>query len=533
VALRIGIDVGGTHTDAVILDSQNSIVGAEKVDTTEDVSTGISDALDLILRRSGVDRKEITAAMFGTTHCTNAIVERKRLAHVGLIRIGKPATVGIPPLYSLPVDLRRAIGDTWAIVPGGHEFDGKELSRFDEEATTEAAERFRSDGVEAVAISSVFSPVNSAHEVKAGQLVSGVFGRGVPITLSHEIGSIGLLERENASALNCALTKVANAAITGFQESMRKAGITSAKIFLTQNDGTLMTVDYARKFPIRTIASGPTNSMRGAAFLTGLRDGIVVDIGGTTMLVGALVHGFPRESGVAVEIGGARTNFRMPDLVAVSCGGGTVVTVGGEGSPKVGPESVGFRITKDSCAWGGRALTTTDIALGLGYAKIDDPNCEPERVRDAFSKGDMSKAMELILSIFEDSIDKMKASADPVPVVLVGGGGIIIPSAFHGKIGGVSKIIRPSHFQFANAIGATISQVSGEIDGIYDLDKIARADAVAKAKEAAVAEAVRAGADPSTVETVETEEIPLSYLPGTAIRIRAKAAGGLLYGPAG
>jgi len=526
MTLRVGIDVGGTHTDAVILDSQNRIVGAEKVDTTEDVSTGISHALDLVLRKSVADRKEITAAMFGTTHCTNAIVERKRLAHVGLIRIGKPATVGIPPLYSLPPDLRRAIGDTWAIVSGGHEFDGREIWRFDEKATTEAAERFRSEGVEAVAICSVFSPVNATHEKRAEALVSNVM-RSIPITLSHEIGSIGLLERENASALNCALVNVANAAIAGFQESVKRAALTSAKIFLTQNDGTLMSVEYAKKYPIRTIASGPTNSMRGAAFLTGFNDGIIVDIGGTTTLVGAIVHGFPRESGVAVEIGGARTNFRMPDLVAVSCGGGTKVDVG-DGGPKVGPESVGFKITKDSYAWGGRTLTTTDIALGLGYAEISDPACRPDRVKSAFTEDAMAGAMEKIVGIIEDSIDKMKTSADPVPVVLVGGGGIIIPSEYYEKLRGVSKVIRPDHFQYANAIGATISQASGEVDGIYDLDKMTRDQAVAKAKEEAIADAVNAGANPSTVEVVETEELPLSYLPGTAIRIRAKAVGKLL-----
>jgi N-methylhydantoinase A/oxoprolinase/acetone carboxylase beta subunit len=527
MTLRLGIDVGGTHTDAVILDSENRIVGAEKVDTTEDVSTGISDALDLVLNRSGAERREITAAMFGTTHCTNAIVERKRLAHVGLIRIGKPATVGIPPLRSLPPDLRRAIGDTWAIVSGGHEFDGREIWRFDEKATVETAERFRSEGVEAVAICSVFSPVNAGHEKKAAALVADVIG-AIPITLSHEIGSIGLLERENASALNCALVDVADAAIAGFQESVKKAALTSAKIFLTQNDGTLMSVDYARKYPIRTIASGPTNSMRGAAFLTGLSDGIIVDIGGTTTLVGAIVHGFPRESGVAVEIGGARTNFRMPDLVAVSCGGGTKVDVRDSEFPAVGPESVGFKITRESYAWGGKTLTTTDVALGLGYAVIDDPNCKPERVKGVFSREIMSAAMEKIVEIFEDSVDKMKTSADPVPVVLVGGGGIIVPSDYYGKLRGVLKVIRPDHFQYANAIGATISQASGEVDGIYDLDKMTREQALAKAKEQAVADAINAGADPSTVDVVETEELPLSYLPGTAIRIRAKAVGKLL-----
>lgn len=527
MTLRIGIDVGGTHTDAVILDEGNKLVAAEKVDTTPDVSSGINNALQLVLDASHANRKDVSAVMFGTTHCTNAVVERKSLAHVGLLRIGRPATTGIRPLYSLPEDLRRAIGDMWEIVHGGHEFDGREIWVLDRDAVKTAAEKFLAGGVEAVAISSVFSPVSAAHEKTAGEIVSSVMGRGVPVTLSNEIASIGLLERENASALNAALFKVANAAIAGFVESVKKMGLTSAKIFLTQNDGTLMNVDYARKYPIKTIASGPTNSMRGAAFLTGLRNGIIVDIGGTTALVGAVVQGFPRESSVAVEIGGARTNFRMPDLLAVSCGGGTLVGIGGDDSVHVGPESVGFRITQDSISWGGDLLTTSDVSVGLGHAKIDDKNCDPKRVASKYKKQQLQKAQERIVEIIEESVDRMKTSAQPVPVVLVGGGGIIVPKESYSTFKGAERVERPEHFQYANAIGAAIAQTSGEIDKIFELEKASREEVLQKAKDLAREDAIKAGADPATVEIVEVDEIPLSYLPGVAIRIRAKAVGRL------
>ncbi|MDG7016138.1 MAG: hydantoinase/oxoprolinase family protein, partial [Nitrososphaerota archaeon] len=445
---------------------------------------------------------------------------------VGLLRIGKPATTGIRPLYSLPADLRKAIGDVWEIVYGGHEFDGREIWPLDEDAVRAAAKTFVSKGVEAVAVSSVFSPVSSAHEKKAGEIISSIAGAKVPVTLSHEIASIGLLERENASALNAALFKVASAAIAGFVESIRKMGLTAARIFLTQNDGTLMNVDYARKYPIKTIASGPTNSMRGAAFLTGLTNGIIVDIGGTTALVGAVVQGFPRESSVAVEIGGARTNFRMPDLLAVSCGGGTVVRIDGDGV-KVGPESVGFRITRDSVSWGGSTLTTTDVSVGLGYAKIDDRNCDPKRVVSKFTKEQLLKAQETIVHVVEESVDKMKTSAQPVPVVLVGGGGVIVPKSYYVSFKGAERVERPDYFQYANAIGAAIAQASGEIDRIFEVEKSSREEVLQRAKDMAREDAVKAGADPATVEIVEVDEIPLSYLPGVAIRIRAKAVGRL------
>ena len=97
--------------------------------------------------------------------------------------------------------------------------------------------------------------------------------------------------------------------------------MTNAEVYLSQNDGTLMTMEHARRYPILTIACGPTNSIRGASYLSRRDDAIVIDVGGTTTDLGVLSHGFPRESGVAVTIGGVRTNFRMPDLVSVGLGG--------------------------------------------------------------------------------------------------------------------------------------------------------------------------------------------------------------------
>ena len=105
-----------------------------------------------------------------------------------------------------------------------------------------------------------------------------------------------------------------------------------------------MSVEYAERYPVATFASGPTNSMRGAAFLSGLDDCAVVDIGGTTSDVGMLQHGFPREAAVAVEIGGVRTNFRMPDVLSLGIGGGSLVDVDGA---EVGPQSVGYELTAE------------------------------------------------------------------------------------------------------------------------------------------------------------------------------------------
>jgi N-methylhydantoinase A/oxoprolinase/acetone carboxylase beta subunit len=268
--------------------------------------------------------------------------------------------------------------------------------------------------------------------------------------------------------------------------------------------------------------------MRGAAFLTGLTDGIIIDIGGTTTLVGAVVRGFPRESSVAVEIGGARTNFRMPDLLAVSCGGGTLVKEDAEGKVHLGPESVGFRIASDSIAWGGSTLTTTDVVLGLGHAKIDDdPACDPERVKRKTAPETLQRALKRIVEVVEESVDKVKTSSQPVPVVLVGGGGILVPPEYYSKFRGALRVERPPHFQYANAVGAAIAQASGEIDRVFELEKTTREAVLQKAKDLAREDAIRAGAEPDSIEIVEVDELPLSYLPGIAIRVRAKAVGRL------
>ena len=197
---RLGIDVGGTHTDAVILDEKNHLVAKTKARTTPDVSSGIEQALKQILQQPGVKSQSIVHAMLGTTHCTNAITERKHLSTVGVIRLGAPATLSIPPLYSWPADLHARVAKKTFILYGGHEYDGKEISSFNEKEIARTIRQLKGK-VESVAITGVFSPVNSTHEKALGERLKSALGDHVSITLSHEIGSIGILERENAAVL--------------------------------------------------------------------------------------------------------------------------------------------------------------------------------------------------------------------------------------------------------------------------------------------------------------------------------------------
>jgi N-methylhydantoinase A/oxoprolinase/acetone carboxylase beta subunit len=510
---RLGIDVGGTHTDAVILDEANRLVAKTKARTTPDVTTGIGQALSQILRQPGVDRRYITCAMLGTTHCTNAITERKHLSRVAAIRIGAPATLSIPPLFSWPADLRDAVAYKIFIIHGGHEFDGREITQLDDKEIDQVISELVGQ-VDAVAVTSVFSPVNPAHEIAVGERLRKVFGDSVPVTLSHEIGSVGLLERENATVLNAALIRTAQMAFAAFIDAMAKHEI-RAHLFLGQNDGTLMAVDYALRYPILTIASGPSNSLRGGAFLSGIKDAIVVDVGGTTTDVGVLVGGFPRESFVAVDIGGVRTNFRMPDLISIGLGGGSRIR-SKNGRVQVGPDSVGYLLEEEALVFGGKTLTATDVAVAAGRTKLG----ERGRVAKVSSKT-IKQADRAIRQMVERCIDTLKLSPAAVSVVLVGGGSVLLPD----EIEGASKVFRPDHFDVANAIGVAIAPVSAQIDRLFSYSEQPRQEALQAAKNMAVEKTRLAGADENGIEIVDLEEIAMTYLEGRVVRVKVKAAG--------
>ena len=514
---KLGIDVGGTNTDAVLIDENLNVVADIKCPTTGDIYDGILAALRTVLAQSGVDRSQIKQAMLGTTQCTNAIVERKNLAPIGILRIGAPATLGIPPMVDWAEDISKiAVGS--AVIGGGFEYDGKQLAPFDAEAAKAFFLEMKEKGVKSIAISCVFSTVRNDHELEAAKLCREVMGEDVHVSISSEIGSMGLIERENATILNAALWKVAERFTEGFAQSLADEGITNADVYLSQNDGTLMTMEHARRYPILTVACGPTNSIRGASYLSSLQNAIVIDVGGTTTDLGVIQNGFPRESSVAVTIGGVRTNFRMPDVVSIGLGGGSIVREHPDGSVTVGPDSVGYEITKKALVFGGDVLTATDVAVRLGMVELGDAS-KVAHIPEELAK----KALAAIGTLVEDAIDSMKVSSADSDVILVGGGSIVLPE----KLAGAAATVKPEHFGCANAIGSAISKVSGTFEKLINYDEIPRDKALEQAKAEAVDLAVAAGAIRETVEIIEVEDVPLAYYAGNTNRVKIKAAGDL------
>jgi N-methylhydantoinase A/oxoprolinase/acetone carboxylase beta subunit len=513
--LRVGVDVGGTNTDAIVLRGRE-VLAQHKAPTSSDVGTGIVHAIRDVLAQAMVPVSEVAGVMIGTTHFTNAFVEGKHLSRVGVLRLGAPATLSVRPFTDWPETLIDAVGGHAAIVAGGYNYDGRPIRAVDPSEIRRVVTEFAARDIRAVAISSVFAPVNKSHEEEAAAIVSRELP-GVQLTLSSEIGRIGLIERENATIMNSALLAMADRVVGSFRQALANLGI-RAPFFVSQNDGTLLDPDSVVRFPVLTFASGPTNSMRGAAFLSGAKDALVMDIGGTTTDAGALVNGFPRESSIAVDIGGVRTNFRMPDILSIGLGGGSLVAAEG-GRVRVGPQSVGYRILTEALVFGGTQLTATDIAVAAGYAEVGDR----DRVRH-LDKKMVAAAVDEIHRLAEEALDRMKTSANAARVILVGGGSVLI----HRDLKGVGELTVPPQAGVANAIGAAIAQVSGEVDRIFSYDKVGRDRALEDARTEALDRAIAAGALSDTVHIVDVEEFPLQYLPGGAVRIRVKAVGDLV-----
>ncbi|MET3792848.1 hydantoinase/oxoprolinase family protein [Aquamicrobium terrae] len=512
---RIGIDVGGTNTDAVLIDG-NRVISSIKIPTSDDVMTGVVKAINSVMAAQGPQDSPIDAVMIGTTHFTNAVVERARLERAGAIRIAMPTGESLPPMIDWPADLREAVNPMSFMVEGGHEYDGRPLMPLDRAAIRDAAMRLRDAGITSVGITALFSPLTAECEVEAASIVQEIMP-DARITQSSTLGRIGLLERENVTMLNAALQQLGRKTVAAFGEALRQAGI-SAPFYLTQNDGTVVLAEIAAANPVYSFASGPTNSMRGAAFLTGLEDAMVVDVGGTTSDIGYLQRGFPREANNVVEVGGVRTLFRMPDLLPMALGGGTIVD---PDKLTVGPRSVGYRITEKALVFGGDTLTTTDIAVAAGRADIGDR----DRVRH-LDPALVQTVLKRIETMLEDGIDRMKTSAEDVKLIAVGGGAFLVPE----KLKGASEVLRVEHAGVANALGAAMAQVSGEVDQVFS--GLGRAEAIAEADRIARERAMAAGAVDSTIVTLETEDIPLAYLPGNARRVRVRVIGDIAFATA-
>ncbi len=510
---KIAIDVGGTNTDAVITDYNGNVIAKIKENTTLDIQSGISKAINSVVKTAQVNPTQIKFAMLGTTQCTNAIVERAKLKPVVSIRLASEATHAIKQYCNWPDDLRRQVEAESYIVDGGYEYDGKVIKPINRNQIIKIV---KSASIQNYAISGVFSPLDKSQELEVREIILELEPQA-NISLSHEIGSLSLLERENATILNSSLQNVIKLVTKGFESALIQNGITNAVAYICQNDGTIMNLDFATKHPILTISSGPTNSIRGGGYLLGSKDALIVDVGGTTTDIGAITKGLARESQGTTKIGGVESNFRMPDMISVGLGGGTIVEIN-DNEIKVGPESVGYQIISKAQCFGGDTLTLSDVAKRLGRTKLGTH--EPQISYELALEID-----NIVNKMIVDATTQMKIDDSSVDIILVGGGvSIINPNYFQ-----TDNIKLPKNSEVANAIGASIAQTSGSYEVLVAMKGKDKEKVVEKIIDGAKQMAINSGADAHSIEVVEVLKTPLAYHPEEAYVIKTKVIGDLLF----
>jgi len=324
LSLGIGIDTGGTFTDSVIveIDSGRVISKAKALTTKQDLKIGVKNSLD------GLDKslfQQVRLVSLSTTLATNSVVEGKG-SRVGLIMaVPNPATFAfqtdVPP-------------EDIAIIAGAHNKNGEVSTGLDMAGATEAIHGML-DRVDAFAVSSYFSIYNAEHEVKIKELVTSACLR--PVVCGHELsGHVGMVERAATAVLNAQLLPVIRELIEAVKDMLADNGI-AAPLMVVKGDGTLIAEHIAVDKPVETVLSGPAASVVGACELTGLRDAIVVDMGGTTTDIGIVRSGVVTTSDEGAVVGGRQTRVQAVDMLTVGLGGDSKIAVASPQDIRIGP----------------------------------------------------------------------------------------------------------------------------------------------------------------------------------------------------
>jgi N-methylhydantoinase A/oxoprolinase/acetone carboxylase beta subunit len=328
--LALGIDTGGTYTDAVLLEGAtgNVVATAKALTTYGDLSVGISEAIQGL---EPFDSDEVSLVSLSTTLATNAIVEGR----------GRPACL---ILLGYDAQLVRDKGflddlgtDDVVFCEGGHDPNGNEAHPLDLEAVRQAALRHRED-VDAYAISGYFSVRNPEHELRAKAAIEE--STGLPVTCGHELSSkLNSIKRATTAALNARLIPLLRELMSAVQHTLDALEI-GAPLMVVKGDGSLVAADVALTKPVETILSGPAASAVGGRYLCGTDDVVVVDMGGTTTDIAVLIGEQPRLNAAGASVGQWQTMVEAVDVRTVGLGGDSQVSVNREGGVDIGPRRV-------------------------------------------------------------------------------------------------------------------------------------------------------------------------------------------------
>lgn len=558
----VGLDMGGTHVDAVIISEGKILNTVKKPRNRDNIFKSIEDSLDTLLE--GYDKSEIRRINLSTTISTNAIVE-DRVAAVGMIIQSGPG---------LPHDFL-ACGDENVFISGYVDHRGTVVEANKKDEIYNGIKVFEAKDIDSFALVSKFSTRNPSHELEIRdilkkELVSKGKGEIGYISMGHSMsGKLNFPRRVFTSYLNSAVHSTFNEFATSIKDYMAREGI-EAPIFVLKADGGTMSLEATENKPVETILSGPAASFMGInAMLASDEDAILLDIGGTTTDIFFLAQGLPLFEPLGIQIGKYKTLVRAIYSVSIGLGGDSSIRID-DGRLAIGPER------KDRpYAYGGKFASPTDamIVLDLIEDSNDQEKARAHEIMESLGQELKLSAREMAGLVLETMADMIGNKLDELLELINSQPVYTIEELLHGEeirpkllniIGGPAKVLAPlleekldlpchypKSYQVANAIGAALAKTTTEINMLVDTAKGSLAvpeleiyekvgknyrldQARARAKDLVRESALKLGAEEDEIEAEIVEESSFNmvrgfYTSGQNIRIKAQVKPGLVY----
>ena len=451
----VGIDVGGTNTDFVVIDENKKIFFSKKQLTSKLISDGIIDFFQNEILKN-FKKEDIKYISLGTTFALNSILESKNLSKVGSLRIAGHFPDSLDPLFEWDEEIKNKILIGFETSFGGYECDGIEINKINFNDIEKKIKILIGKGAEEIAISGVFSLLYSNQEKEVEKFIIEKFN--IPVTISSEISEENIIDRENATILNCGIKK---SFFNEFSKLNDYFKCLNLKFFIVKNNGTLENFDYIAKYPIKTLAAGITNSSIGGSKIANLKDAIIIDIGGTSTDFCFIENGFPIKSKMDFKAGGINLQIEAPKIFSIGLGGGSLIKINEKNEIEVGPKSIAKNLFKESFAFGGNEITLTDAAISANVINF-------ENSKKYFNKLEADKILDFSFQKITDLLNKILSfSKKEYKVIFVGGGSIL----FKNQIEKNKNFLIPENFEIANAYGAACAEFSITIQTIDEYDE--------------------------------------------------------------
>lgn len=482
--------------------STQLLASATVDDPADSLAESLVEVLNLLVAAEPTTLRAEAVAVC-TNHLDRSLRAGTRLRSVGCLRLAPDPNVSLPPLAGWPDTLRNQVEGPSTVCVGGHYFNGELAAALDVQAVQAFASELAEAAVDAVAISSVFSPVSSAVEWQAASILREQMP-DVHTVLSHQVGTIGLIERENAAVLTGSLLSTGLMMAEQIRASVASV-LPSSTLFLARDDGTVADHLIAQRLPLMGLSPRSVCSMIGAAQLSGESDCVVVEVGARQTSVGLIRQGEPRLVERDMTLLDVPTQLRRPDVRLIDVGSESTV---GEVETVFNESNVGARSEALDAACADVSLLEA-VEIASREARRSGGALSPDRARQA-------------LGMFGRLIDQALRTTDPagsLAVVVVGSGAAALPATV--------PATSPQNAPLATAVGVASAVVAGIVDEIVSGEPGDFAVALATARRRAVEHAVLRGAAPESVAVVDTREVPWGYLPGNVRRVRVRAVGAM------